>query len=88
MGRYRGLTLRVLAGSELADLAPVLERAAQATGVKVAFDFTGTLAGADQVIKSADTDAAILGVRRAVIEGRIPMERLDRSVGRWAVRNC
>ena len=38
------------------------------------------LAGADQVIKSADTDAAILGVRRAVAEGRIPRERLDRSV--------
>jgi beta-glucosidase-like glycosyl hydrolase len=38
------------------------------------------LAGADQVIKSADTDAAIRGVRRAVTEGRIPIERLDRSV--------
>jgi beta-N-acetylhexosaminidase len=38
------------------------------------------LAGADQVIKSADTDAAVLGVRRAVAEGRIPRERLDRSV--------
>ncbi|MDT7581928.1 MAG: Ca-activated chloride channel [Pseudonocardiales bacterium] len=46
-------TLRVLAGSELADLAPVLERAAQATGIKVAFDFTGTLAGADQVASGA-----------------------------------
>jgi beta-glucosidase-like glycosyl hydrolase len=38
------------------------------------------LAGVDQVIKSADTDAAIAGVRRAVAEGRISMERLDRSV--------
>jgi beta-N-acetylhexosaminidase len=37
------------------------------------------LAGADQVIKSADTDAAIAGVRHAVAEGRISMERLDRS---------
>ena len=42
-------TLRVLGGSELADLAPVLDAAATATGVKVKFDFTGTLAGADQV---------------------------------------
>jgi beta-N-acetylhexosaminidase len=40
------------------------------------------LAGADQVIKSADTDAAIAGVRRAVAEGRISIDRLDRSVAR------
>jgi len=40
------------------------------------------LAGADQVIKSADTDAAIAGVRRAVAEGRISANRLDRSVAR------
>jgi beta-N-acetylhexosaminidase len=38
------------------------------------------LAGADQVLKSSDTDAAIAGVRRAVADGRIPAERLDRSV--------
>ena len=38
------------------------------------------LAGADQVIKSADTDAAISGVRRAVAEGRITRGRLGRSV--------
>jgi beta-N-acetylhexosaminidase len=38
------------------------------------------LAGADQVIKSADTDAAIAGVRRAVSEGRIPAARLDEAV--------
>ncbi|HEU5251298.1 MAG TPA: glycoside hydrolase family 3 N-terminal domain-containing protein, partial [Thermoanaerobaculia bacterium] len=40
------------------------------------------LAGADQVIKSPDTDAAIAGVRRAVAEGRISVERLERSVAR------
>ncbi|HEV8230954.1 MAG TPA: glycoside hydrolase family 3 N-terminal domain-containing protein, partial [Thermoanaerobaculia bacterium] len=40
------------------------------------------LAGADQVIKSADTDAAIAGVRRAVADGRIPAEVLDRAVAR------
>lgn len=38
------------------------------------------LAGADQVMKSSDTDAAIAGVRRAVADGRISAERLDRSV--------
>jgi beta-glucosidase-like glycosyl hydrolase len=40
------------------------------------------LAGADQVLKSADTDAAIAGVRRAVARGQISEERLDRSVTR------
>lgn len=41
--------LRVLAGSELADLAPILDAAARATGVRVEFDFTGTLDGAETV---------------------------------------
>ncbi len=40
------------------------------------------LAGADEVVKSTDTDKAIAGVRRAVESGRITRERLDRSVGR------
>ena len=40
-------TLRVLAGSELADMQPVLDEAARATGVKVKFTFTGTLEGAE-----------------------------------------
>lgn len=48
--------LRVLAGSELADLAPILDEAAQATGVRVEFDFTGTLDGAETVASGrADT---------------------------------
>ncbi|WP_433274308.1 substrate-binding domain-containing protein [Actinosynnema sp. CS-041913] len=42
-------TLRVLAGSELADLQPVLEEAAKATGVEVQFTFTGTLEGAESL---------------------------------------
>ncbi len=42
-------TLRVLAGSELADMGPVLEQAAEATGVSVEFAYTGTLDGAEQV---------------------------------------
>ncbi|UJW31010.1 VWA domain-containing protein [Saccharothrix sp. AJ9571] len=40
-------TLRVLAGSELEDLKPVLEEAAKATGVTVNFSFTGTLEGTE-----------------------------------------
>ncbi len=40
------------------------------------------LAGADEVLKSTNTDAAIAGVRRAVETGRISRERLDRSVER------
>ncbi|MEU5262581.1 VWA domain-containing protein [Amycolatopsis sp. NPDC021455] len=40
-------TLRVLAGSELADMQPVLDEAEKATGVKVKFTYTGTLEGAE-----------------------------------------
>ncbi|MDR7277860.1 VWA domain-containing protein [Catenuloplanes atrovinosus] len=42
-------TLRVLAGSELADLEPILRDAAAATGVSVKFDFIGSLEGAEKV---------------------------------------
>ncbi|MFJ4595178.1 MULTISPECIES: VWA domain-containing protein [unclassified Kitasatospora] len=41
--------LRVLAGSELQDLAPILEDARKATGVTVQFSWTGSLDGADAV---------------------------------------
>ena len=41
--------LRVLAGSELQDLQPVLDDARKATGVTVQLAFTGTLDGADTV---------------------------------------
>ena len=40
------------------------------------------LAGADQILLSADTDAAIAAVRDAVKSGRIPEKRLDESVTR------
>ena len=40
------------------------------------------LAGADQILLSADTDAAIAAVRDAVKSGRIPKKRLDESVTR------
>ncbi|MFI6843334.1 VWA domain-containing protein [Kitasatospora sp. NBC_00085] len=41
--------LRILAGSELQDMAPVLEEAQKATGVTVQFAWTGSLDGADAV---------------------------------------
>lgn len=50
-------TLRVLAGSELADMRPVLEEAAKATGVTVKFSFTGTLEGAE-ALASGSADGA------------------------------
>jgi Ca-activated chloride channel homolog len=42
--------LRVLAGSELADLEPILAEAAGATGVTISFDFVGTLEGVERVV--------------------------------------
>ncbi|WP_433076311.1 VWA domain-containing protein [Dactylosporangium sp. CA-052675] len=43
-------TLRVLAGSELADLQPILDKARQATGVEVKLQATGTLDGVENVV--------------------------------------
>jgi Ca-activated chloride channel family protein len=43
-------TLRVLAGSELADLKPILDQARKETGVSVKLDHVGTLDGVQQVI--------------------------------------
>jgi Ca-activated chloride channel family protein len=42
--------LRVLAGSELADLKPILDQAVKDTGVTVKFDYAGTLDGVQQVV--------------------------------------
>ena len=47
------VTLRVLAGSELADLGPLLDEAASATGVRVELDPIGTLDGAEAVASGA-----------------------------------
>lgn len=41
--------LRVLAGSEIKDLEPLLERAQEAVGVRVALSYSGTVDGAEQV---------------------------------------
>jgi Ca-activated chloride channel family protein len=46
----RPATLRVLAGSELADLRPILDQARRDTGVTVELDYTGTLTGGQQVL--------------------------------------
>ncbi|WP_433187336.1 VWA domain-containing protein [Actinoallomurus sp. CA-150999] len=43
-------TLRILAGSELSDLAPILREATKATGVSVKLDYAGTLDGVQQVL--------------------------------------
>lgn len=50
---YAPGVLRVLAGSELADLGPVLDEAAAATGVRVELDLTGTLEGAEAITSGA-----------------------------------
>jgi beta-N-acetylhexosaminidase len=56
-------------------------------GITVHFDpgeaaVRAILAGADQIVKSPDLDAALAAVRRAVASGRIPPGRIDRSVER------
>ncbi|MEV6981694.1 VWA domain-containing protein [Sphaerisporangium sp. NPDC051017] len=43
--------LRVLAGSEIKDLEPLLKRAQDAVGVRVTLSYAGTLDGADQVAR-------------------------------------
>lgn len=48
-------TLQILAGSEVQDMGPVLDAAAKATGVKVRFDYSGTLDGA-QTVASGNAD--------------------------------
>jgi Ca-activated chloride channel family protein len=47
-------TLTVLAGSEVKDLAPLLPQIEKATGIKLTFDFTGTLDGTQQIIAGND----------------------------------
>jgi Ca-activated chloride channel homolog len=46
-------TLRVLAGSEVKDMVPILEDAAAEIGVKVAFEYVGTLEGTELVASGA-----------------------------------
>jgi Ca-activated chloride channel family protein len=51
-------TLNIVGGSELKDMAPILADAQHATGVKVAFTYTGSLDGADQIAHGSNADAA------------------------------
>ena len=57
LGQPKAGTLRVLAGSELSDMQPILDEAAKATGVQVKFTFSGTLEGAQTVV-DGKADAA------------------------------
>ncbi|MFF9425727.1 substrate-binding and vWA domain-containing protein [Streptomyces sp. NPDC004288] len=54
---FRAGTLRVLASSELADMAPVLDEAAKATGVTVRPTYAGTLDAVER-IASGEADRA------------------------------
>ncbi|ONI77067.1 hypothetical protein ALI144C_33750 [Actinosynnema sp. ALI-1.44] len=47
--------LRVLAGSELADMQPILDEAAKATGVQVKLTFSGTIEGAETLARGEAT---------------------------------
>ena len=60
-----GTTLRVLAGSELADLGPVLDDVRKATGITVKLSYVGTLDGVERVAAGkADADAVWFGSNR------------------------
>lgn len=50
--------LRVLAGSELKDVEPLLPQLRQATGVSLKLDYTGTLDGAERIASGQGTDMA------------------------------
>jgi Ca-activated chloride channel family protein len=56
--RRADTTLRVLAGSELRDMAPIVEQATEATGVRVRFTFVDALEGAERIAANSGLDAA------------------------------
>lgn len=49
-------TLRVLAGSEVQDMAPILEDMEKATGVHLEFEYMGTLDGTEALVGGGDID--------------------------------
>src|SRR5262249_13003206 len=51
-------TLRVLAGSELKDMQPILDDAKRATGIEVVPTYAGSLDGAETVAAGGDVDGA------------------------------
>lgn len=77
------VTLRVLAGSEVADLQPILDEAARVTGVRVELDVTGTLAGAETIAAGAadaEHDAVWFSSNRYVSLQPAAQARLGASV--------
>ena len=69
---FRGLIL-----TDALDMGGIVDHYAAAESAVRAI-----LAGADQALKSPDTDAAVAGVRQAVESGRISRSRLEESVRR------
>ncbi|MBF0255546.1 MAG: substrate-binding domain-containing protein [Gammaproteobacteria bacterium] len=57
-GREPTQHLRVLAGSELEDVLPLLDEIERETGIRLEFDFTGTLDGAESLAAGAKYDLA------------------------------
>ncbi|MFE3457437.1 substrate-binding domain-containing protein [Nocardiopsis aegyptia] len=59
-------TLRILAGSEIADLEPLLEEVTERTGVEVEMEYVGTLDGMARVAagEAGDVDAIWFGSNR------------------------
>jgi Ca-activated chloride channel family protein len=52
-------TLRVLAGSELRDVEPLLGQIRDATGVNLTFEYSGTLEGAERITAGGPTRPAL-----------------------------
>ncbi len=53
-----GETMTVLAGSELKDIEPLLEDIERNTGVRLQFEYVGTLNGVEALLNGADYDLA------------------------------
>lgn len=51
-----GDTLHVLAGSEVKDLEPILDDMARETGVKIEFEYVGTLDGTEMLLNTPDNE--------------------------------
>lgn len=71
--------LEILAGSELADLAELLEDAADATGVRVVLTYTGSLHGAERIAVGTTSDAAWFASDRYLALVGATSKALDRT---------
>jgi ABC-type molybdate transport system substrate-binding protein len=49
-----GITLKVIAGSELKDIEPMLTTIKAKTGVQLQIDYLGTLDGAEKIVSQQD----------------------------------